>query len=83
MHNPHGGGSGTMGGFIYDGVVYGWWEVREDFARPVGERRVNARRVFFNRGRDWYEPDAAFLRAYWDACNWHTFKEVVYRGRRF
>ena len=70
MHNPHGGGSGTMGGFIYDGAAYGWREVREDFSRPVGERRVNARHVFFNRGRDWrdwYEPDEAFLRAYWDA----------------
>ncbi|MFR0574704.1 hypothetical protein ACLUWS_05595 [Bifidobacterium boum] len=67
IHNPHGGGSGTMGGFIYDGAAYGWREVREAFARPVGERRVNARHVFFNRGRDWYEPDVAFLRAYWDA----------------
>lgn len=83
MHNPHGGGSATMGGFIYDGAAYGWWEVREDFARPVGERRVNARRVFFGQGDGPFIPDAAFLRAYWDACNWHTFKEVVYRGRRF
>ena len=82
-HNPHGGGSGTMGGFIYDGVKYGWSQVREDFGRPVGERRVNARRVFFGQGNGPYIPDAAFLRAYWDACNWHTFKEVVYRGRRF
>ena len=83
MHNPHGGGSGTMGGFIYDGVKYGWSQVREDFARPVGGRRVNARRVFFGQGNGPFIPDAAFLRAYWDACNWHTFKEVVYRGRRF
>ena len=81
-HNPHGGGSGTMGGFIYDGVKYGWSQVREDFARPVGGRRVNARRVFFGQGNGPFIPDAAFLRAYWDACNWHTFKEVVYRGRR-
>lgn len=80
-HNPHGGGSGTIGGFIYDGVVYGWWEVREDFARPVGERRVNARRVFFNRGRDWYEPDVAFLRAYWDAGYARTSPlRLTYRG---
>ncbi|PKU88252.1 hypothetical protein CQR47_1678 [Bifidobacterium thermophilum] len=82
-HNPHGGGSATMGGFIYDGVKYGWSQVREDFGRLVGERRVNARRVFFGQGNGPYIPDAAFLRAYWDACNWHTFKEVVYRGRRF
>ena len=82
VHNPHGGGSATMGGFIYDGVKYGWSQVREDFARPVGERRVNARRVFFGQGDGPFIPDAAFLRAYWDACNWHTFKEVVYRGRR-
>lgn len=84
MHNPHGGGSGTMGGFIYDGVKYGWREVREDFARPVGERRVNARHVFFNRGRDWrdwYEPDAAFLRAYWDAYYACKFPlRLTYRG---
>ncbi len=80
-HNPHGGGSGTMGGFIYDGAAYGWREVREAFARPVGERRVNARRVFFNRGRDWYEPDAAFLRAYWDAGNACTAPlRLTYRG---
>lgn len=81
MHNPHGGGSGTMGGFIYDGVKYGWREVREDFSRPVGERRVNARHVFFNRGRDWYEPDAAFLRAYWDAGYVCTAPlRLTYRG---
>lgn len=66
-HNPHGGGSGTMGGFIYDGVKYGWSQVREDFTRPVGERRVNARRVFFGQGDGPFIPDAAFLRAYWDA----------------
>ena len=82
-HNPHGGGSGTEGGFIHDGVAYGWSQVREDFARSVGERRVAARRVFFGRGSGPYIPDAAFLRAYWDASNWHTFKEVVYRGKRF
>lgn len=67
IHNPHGGGSGTMGGFIYDGVKYGWSQVREDFTRPVGERRVNARRVFFGQGDGPFIPDAAFLRAYWDA----------------
>ena len=66
-HNPHGGGSGTMGGFIYDGAAYGWREVREDFSRPVGERRVNARRVFFGQGDGPFIPDAAFLRAYWYA----------------
>lgn len=67
-HNPHGGGSGTMGGFIHGGVKYGWSQVREDFARPVGDRRVMARRVFFGRGSGPYIPDAAFLRAYWDAA---------------
>ncbi|MEJ5921876.1 hypothetical protein [Bifidobacterium thermophilum] len=81
-HNPHGGGSGTMGGFIYDGVKYGWSQVREDFGRPVGERYVNARRVFFKRGREWYQPDAAFLRAYWDAGYACTSPlRLTYRGR--
>lgn len=80
-HNPHGGGSGTMGGFIYDGVKYGWSQVREDFARPVGERRVNARRVFFGQGNGPYIPDAAFLRAYWDAGNACTSPlKLTYRG---
>lgn len=82
-HNPHGGGSGTHGGIVHDGVAYGWREVREAFARPVGERRMAARRVFFYRGNEWCTAGNALLRAYWDASNWHTFKEVVYRGKRF
>ena len=81
MHNPHGGGSGTMGGFIYDGVKYGWSQVREDFARPVGGRRVNARRVFFGQGNGPFIPDAAFLRAYWDAYYACTAPlRLTYRG---
>ena len=80
-HNPHGGGSATMGGFIYDGVKYGWSQVREDFGRPVGERYVNARRVFFGQGNGPYIPDAAFLRAYWDAGNACTSPlKLTYRG---
>ncbi|KAB8295719.1 hypothetical protein [Bifidobacterium apri] len=80
-HNPHGGGSGTKGGFIYDGVKYGWSQVREDFARPVGERRVNARRVFFGQGNGPFIPDAAFLRAYWDAGYACTAPlRLTYRG---
>ena len=81
-HNPHGGGSGTEGGFIHGGVKYGWSQVREDFARPVGGRRVAARRVFFGQGNGPYVPDAAFLRAYWDANNWESYLSVrvTYRG---
>ena len=80
-HNPHGGGSGTMGGFIHGGVEYGWSQVREDFARPVGGRRVAARRVFFGQGNGPYIPDAAFLRAYWDAGYARTAPaRLTYRG---
>lgn len=80
-HNPHGGGSGTMGGFIHGGVKYGWSQVREDFARPMGERRVMARRVFFGQGNGPYVPDAAFLRAYWDAnhLEYYLPVKVTYR----
>lgn len=81
LHNPHGGGSGTEGGFIHGGVEYGWSQVREDFSRPVGERRVMARRVFFGQGNGPYIPDAAFLRAYWDAGYARTAPaRLTYRG---
>ena len=60
---------------------YGWSQVREDFGRPVGERYVNARRVFFGQGNGPYIPDAAFLRAYWDAGNACTSPlKLTYRG---
>ena len=55
--------------------------MREDFARPVGERRVAARRVFFGQGNGPYIPDAAFLRAYWDVnCALTAPARLTYRG---